>query len=243
MATKTKGKTGRKATEKRIVYAAARKHGVPGWLLWGIYGAENSWNPNNGVIFGLISENPKNFSEAADIAAQYLARLKHEHGSWGGAVSAYSGGEYTISHPKELAQQHKGQGNTIPVDLELGPLTVPLPGPDINPIFPSKPLLEGILEGEAGTLLKEGAEKTLGVIGLQPIAAFFVGLGELILTPEGWVRLAKLIGGAYLLSKGLNIVIRESTGADVGRGAKGLAETGRSAKKLAETAATVAAVK
>lgn len=78
--------------------------------------------------------------------------------------------------------------------------------------------------------------KDLGA-ALGQIAAFFVGFGELLLTPDGWLRLGKLLGGSYLVIKGLNIVIKESTGADVTKGAKD------GAKKVAETAALIATVK
>jgi len=80
------------------------------------------------------------------------------------------------------------------------------------------------------------AVKALGK-SINNISAFFVGFGELILTPDGWLRLGKLLGGSYLLIKGLNIVIKESTGADVTKGAKD------GAKKVAETAALIATVK
>lgn len=121
-------------------------------------------------------------------------------------------------HPDSVARSGRSTGDEtyerIFADLKMGPFSVPAPGPDINPMFPAQPLYEGILKGWAGDKLKDGAEGALGAVGLQPIAAFFVGLGELILTPEGWLRLSKMIGGGILLFWGLRIVVSESTGTD-----------------------------
>ncbi len=85
---------------------------------------------------------------------------------------------------------------------------------------------EDVLKTDAGAL----------GIDLGPffaIPAFFKGFGELVLTPEGWLRLAKLLGGSIFVLWGLRIVIRESTGSDPVKGVT----------KAAEAAAVVAAVK
>jgi hypothetical protein len=208
-----------------------------------MYGAENSWDYSNGVPFGLIegTYNGRTFHnsglpEAADLAAEVVARLKKERGSLSAAVSAYSGGDYTIAHPKELARSHPSGGNVIPVDLHLGVpfgphLTVPAPGPNVNPFFPS----EGLLEGGAGDLLKKGVESGAEVLGLKPIAAFFIGLGELILTPAGWLRLAKIGGGAIMFFWGLRIFIRNSTGVDAVKSGKSVVSKAVDAAALAAT--------
>lgn len=47
---------------------------------------------------------------------------------------------------------------------------------------------------------------------LDGLGAFFQGLGELLLTPDGWVRLGKVIGGALLLAWGLSAVMKATTG-------------------------------
>lgn len=54
---------------------------------------------------------------------------------------------------------------------------------------------------------------------LGDVARFFVGLGELILTPEGWLRLGKILFGVIALLTGVNILIRETSGVNVGRAA------------------------
>lgn len=257
MANKTKPKRSAKtATEKQVVYAAARRHGVPGWLLWGIYGAENSFTLGNGVTFGLIEssypqigrtvKDNNNLAETADIAADLLASLKQEDGSWAAAVAAYSGNSYDISHPRSLARSHPQAGNKINVDLELGPLDIPTPGPDINPLSPLGPLSG--LGGDVGNALQgtgiPGLQQ-LGEVGsglasiaqaIKGIAAFTLGLGKLLLSPEGWLRIGKLLGGAYLLFKGLNIIVQASTGVNVAKGAKSAVKKGG---ELAALAATV----
>lgn len=55
---------------------------------------------------------------------------------------------------------------------------------------------------------------------LSGIAGFFVGLGELILTPEGWKRLGKMIGGAILVLWGLNTLMKVTVGSPVGTATK-----------------------
>jgi hypothetical protein len=56
--------------------------------------------------------------------------------------------------------------------------------------------------------------------GLKEIAAFFVGLGELLLTPDGWIRIGKILGGALALLFGLNVLVKQTTGVNVGGTAK-----------------------
>jgi hypothetical protein len=74
------------------------------------------------------------------------------------------------------------------------------------------------LGGDAGILsfgtpdLPQPLEQVAKV--LERIAQFFAGLGELLLTPEGWGRLAKLIGGALLLAFGINRLAKLSLGVD-----------------------------
>lgn len=91
---------------------------------------------------------------------------------------------------------------------------IPFPGPDLdftNPLGPLNPFnpLEGIPNVQNPV---PGASNPLEV--LAGMNAFFVGLGEFLLTRQGWVRLAKLSGGALFLVWGLRIVVRQSTGSD-----------------------------
>jgi Lysozyme like domain len=166
------------------------------------------------------------------------------------AVKLSNGGEDFSPwdcHPDSIGRSGYGTGDATyekylgkyrKIDFHLGApfgpgLDVPFPGPDVNPLFPS----EGLFKGGAGDLLKKGVEGGADLVGLKPIAAFFIGLGELILTPEGWLRLGKMIGGGIMFLWGLRIFIRMSTGNDV-------VKTGKSAvSKAVEVAALAATVK
>lgn len=52
---------------------------------------------------------------------------------------------------------------------------------------------------------------------LEGIAAFFIGLGELLLTTDGWIQLGKIIGGAIMLFMGVSRLILVGTGVQVPR--------------------------
>lgn len=122
------------------------------------------------------------------------------------------------------------------VDLKTPLGKVPLPGPDLdftNPLGPLSPInpLDGIPSVQNPI---PGVSNPLEFI--KGVNAFFTGLGELILTPEGWLRLGKLLGGSILLFWGLRIVIRESTGTDP---VKATTNTAKKAGELALLAATV----
>lgn len=47
---------------------------------------------------------------------------------------------------------------------------------------------------------------------LESVARFFEGLGELLLTPEGWLQIAKLLGGAILIMAGTNRLAQQTLG-------------------------------
>lgn len=148
-----------------------------------------------------------------------------------GAYSNYLGGSGKAPRTKREAKNHL-------VDLNLSPLPfkLPLPGPEIDPLGPGLPYLQenlGSLGGLAGEIPLVGGP----LKSLADISAFFVGLGELLLTPEGWLRLAKLVGGAILALWGLRIIIRESTGSDP------VSVATKTVKKGAELAALAATVK
>lgn len=108
---------------------------------------------------------------------------------------------------------------------------IPLPGPDLdftNPLGPLNPI--NPLEGIPGIPGVGGGGSLADFLALP---AFFKGLGELILTPQGWVRIGKLGGGALLIVWGLRVIVKQSTGTDpIG-----------TAKKGVEAAAVVAATK
>lgn len=223
--TRKKGLHG-KATKKQIVYAAARKHKVPGWLLWGIFGAESTWGTNGTNYFGLIEpvytmyngtkrspKNTANLTESADIAAELLYSLKQEHGSWAGAVAQYA--PYDISHPRELSRQGDSEAKeTVLVDA---PFHLPLPGPlDPGNIWEeAEGLGSGIgglfglgggdLPGKAGEV--QDAVGTIGDVG-----AFFAHASKLLFTPAGWLQIGEISGGVILIGWGLHRIINSATG-------------------------------
>lgn len=104
-------------SNKAAVQVAANKHGVPSWLLWGIYGKETRFGQDvatssagaEGSFQFLQSTaasegypytnatDPATFAAQADAAALYLSQLKSEFGSWAAAVQHYSGGGYTLA--------------------------------------------------------------------------------------------------------------------------------------------------
>jgi hypothetical protein len=109
---------------------------------------------------------------------------------------AYTNGHYSQFVSAE-SRMTKKQAETV---LASAPFHLPLPGP----LDPGKIWEEGeqLFKGEP-----------LG-INLGDMLRFFKGFGELVLTPEGWLRLAKIGGGAIFVLWGLRIVVRESTGSD-----------------------------
>lgn len=237
-AQKTASKKATKATKAQIVAAAAKRHKVPPWLLWGVFGAESTYGTNGTNYFGLIEPeyngrkvgSTTNIAEDADIAAELLAHLKQEHGSWGGAVLAYSGGEYNINHPRELSRGGQEQGKEL-VDIETPLGNIPLPGPNLefnNPLGPLNGLATEGLEHVPGL---GGVGEALGSI--SEVGKFLGELSKLIFTPEGWLQIGQVAGGIILIGWGLHHIINVSTGVNVTRTAT------RTAAKTAEVAAVV----
>ncbi len=179
---------------------------------------------------------------SAPCATRMAIKLSENGKEWeGGRWEAHENGAYR----QFLGKSGVGDGSKF-VDLK-GPLfSIPAPGPDLdftNPLGPLSPInpLDGIPSvqnpfGGASLDNPLGGIEALAK-SVNNISAFFVGVGELLLTPEGWVRLAKLLGGVYLILKGLGILIRNSTGVDVAQTAK------KTVSKAVETAAVVATVK
>lgn len=109
-------------------------------------------------------------------------------------------------------------------------------GPFDTHIGPNIQLIPGIGNAaEAGGNLLSSPGDILGTF--KQLTAFFVGLGELILTPEGWLRMGKMIGGLVLALWGLRIIIKNSTGTDPVAAVKNTVE------KAGEAAAIAATVK
>jgi hypothetical protein len=212
-----KTKTKKKFTQKQIVNASARRHGVPTWLLWGIYGAESTYGTNGNNYFGLIEpeyrmangnvRRPKNtadLAESSDIAAELLASLKQEHGSWAGAVAQYA--PYSINHARELSTGGREQaGQTANVGFFESIPEGPLAGK----------IVEGIL-GTGGGAVGEAAgkvgEKALDATGLGGIAEFTKTLSKFLFTPQGWLQIGQVSGGIILIGWGLHHIIQTASG-------------------------------
>ena len=168
-----------------------------------------------------------------------LSRNGRDFTPWG----AYTDGSYR----SYLGGSGVGDGSKAKaIDFKTPLGTIPAPGPNFdftNPLGPLSPVnpLEGIPNvqnpfGGASLSNPLGGIEALAK-SVNNISAFFVGLGELVLTPEGWVRMAKLGGGGIFILWGLRVIIRESTGTDPVKAATS------TATKAAEAAAVVATVK
>lgn len=175
------------------------------------------------------------------VCATRKAISMSKNGTDWGPWEAYTNGAYR----QFLGKSRVGDGTKF-VDLKTPLGTVPTPGPNLdftNPLGPLSPInpLEGVPNvqnpfGGASLSNPLGGIEALAK-SVNNIAAFFVGFGELVLTPEGWVRSGKLVGGSILVFWGLRVMVRVSTGTDPVKAATS------TTKKVAEAAALVATVK
>jgi len=147
-----------------------------------------------------------------------------------GAYESFVGGS-GFGRGKPTPNKRKAKAMLVDFKIPFAP-DVPLPGPDFG-------------FGGGGDIIGKGAGAVAeaGIPGISEIAgavqgvnAFFTGLGELILTPEGWLRVAKLGGGSILIFWGLRVIVRESTGTDP---VKAASSTVKKGAELAALAATV----
>lgn len=164
-----------------------------------------------------------------------------KNGSDFSAWETYTNGDYkkfvgksnTTKKQKHVRlpnQVHK-EFVSLEIPTPIPGVSIPVPGTGgIN--VPDIPGPGKILESTG-----KGVEELTGFSGLRELGAFAVGAGELFLTPPGWLRLAKMLGGAYCVIWGLRILARESTGIDP------VGAATNTAKKGAEAAAVVATVK
>ena len=128
-------------------------------------------------------------------------------------------------------------------DFHIGPVNVPTPDAPIPGILkdlipqtgpfglpiPIPGIPGGGGGGGSGDLIPSpgipGVDQLVQVLNgilapAQAIAQFFKGLGELFLTPEGWLRIGKILLGVVAVLWGFNILVRDTTGADIAGGAK-----------------------
>jgi hypothetical protein len=186
----TPGATGVHPTEIAAVSAAANKHGIPFWTLWGVFGAESSWGKGGTNWFGLVSvPRTGSFAGDAEASASTLSRLYKEHGnSWEPALRAYSGNSYGEAHLKELVSPVSGHKGTDPgAQPQAG--------------------LFGILEGKVPGFAPQGkTERSLEKLTEQGptgwVAELLAGAGKLVLTG------VLLLAGAVLVIYGIMVAVR-----------------------------------
>jgi hypothetical protein len=236
------------ASQESIVEAAAKKHGVPPSILWGVYGVETSHGSNISTssagakgAFQFIESTAKSygypytnehtekvFAAQADVAAKYLADLYREHGSWDSALKAYSGGGYGYSQVAAQGKIPKSGGG------ELFPGESVVAGVDSLLGVPSPKEVFGAGESVVGT--GESAVNTVGS-AVSGTAEVVKALAE----PETWLRVAEAVGGMVLFAMGLKTLTRGSGTAgplaEVSRQARG---AGGVVKKGAEVAGAAA---
>jgi Transglycosylase SLT domain len=166
-----------------IVAAAAKKYGIPNWVLWGVYGMETSFGadvntssagavgsfqflPSTARGYGYPVTNatdPTTFTAQADAAAHYLSDLYHQTGSWNTALEHYSGGGYGQS-------QVQAKGGTSGIN----PANIPGVGAAIQAV------------NSAGDVASSAAS----VVGF-------------LTSPTNWLRIGEVIIGVLLILMGL----------------------------------------
>jgi hypothetical protein len=178
---------------------AAKRWGVPPWILVGMYGIETSFGRNVAVSSAgaqgpfqflastgaMFPGDERKFGPAAESAAHYMHDLKQQYGSWDAALQHYSGGGYGLAEVRDSF-------HSAPADLKLpGPIPdIGLPGPDIGgggglPGIPSP-----------GDLLSFPGE-------IVDAASAMVALFKLLSDIQTWIRLGEAIAGVILIHMGL----------------------------------------
>lgn len=86
----------------------------------------------------------------------------------------------------------------------------------------------GDAAGAAGDVIS-GIPEAIGWLAkaVEGVARFFIGLGELLLTPEGWLRIGKIVFGIALVAFGFNQLFAQTTGRSLGATVGGYLSIGR----------------
>lgn len=225
-----------------MIRAAARRYGVPAWILYGVWGIESTFgqnpaaqSPNSASAEGDFQFIPStaaaynvdvnDFVSSAFGAAHYLSDMKRDRGSWSEAIVGYGGG-YTLADVASMARKTPASAKFA--DLKLpGPIPdVPLPGPDFGlpGLGGGVPSIPGL--GDLGGLA--------GIFAPFPQTLFLTsGFLSLLLSVEFWIRAGESIAGMVLIHMGLKGL--------TGQGVPG-AEAGIKAGKTAGEAAVAAAL-
>jgi transglycosylase-like protein with SLT domain len=218
-------------SDRGMVEEAAKRRGIPFRILWGVYGVETSHGEKVSTSsagakggFQFIESTAKSygypytnqqtnaiFAKQADVAAKYLSDLYHEHGSWEGALQAYSGGGY--GYEKVKAESKYGGAKFLGTGKQ-------------NALEKANPLPEAVNAGAGAVETVEGAASTAGEV----IAV--------ITDPNTWLRVAEGIGGMVLLAMGLKTLTRGSGGGAVAEAGR-QARSGHQVVKRAAEAAVI----
>jgi hypothetical protein len=168
--------------ERATIEKIFEGQGLPGWVGWGIYGAESSYGKaknDAGFGFGLIEPSYAGKSPRAgqtyynaEIAAETVKGLLKTSGGLDQAIESYSGHEYSLSHIIDLGKVGKKPSGSFAEEH-----------PGAGPEALGEP---GLPEPSIGNPLN-----TLGdLIGL-------------LTSGQTWLRLGEILGGALLLFLGL----------------------------------------
>lgn len=170
--------------ERATIEKIFTENGLPGYIGWGLYGAESSYGKaahDGGFGFGLIepSYNGKvpragQTYYNAEIAAETLKGLLRSNGGLRGAVEAYSGHEYGLAHLAELGGAPSSGSNFHESHPGAGPEALGEPGlPEVsigNPLNTIGDLISLLTSGETwirlGEILAGAALILLGLVGL-----------------------------------------------------------------------------
>lgn len=210
--------------EGAAIANAAQKYNVPVNILLGIFGAESSYGTAYGPgqttfgYFGLTAGewNPSdNFQQDADIAAQTLANLYKQTGSWDAALEKYSGGSYGLAHvTQEADSAPKALATAI--------------GEAVQKIRVSGGLIQTGIGDIAGAV--SGAANSVGsaVSSAASVGTTIAGAFSWLTTPANWLRILEVAGGAVLIYMALKAL----TGVDTPTG--GATRIVKAATKVAE---------
>lgn len=196
------------ALSRGTVEAIFEKHGIPGWVGWGTYGAESSYGTavnDGGHGFGLIEASygaagrpTNNDIHNAEVSAKLYQHLIKEHGGLDQAVEAYSGREYSVTHIQELGKAGKKATGAF---AEAG-----------------NEKDQGANGGILSTI--PGAETAANAIKntVSPLTAI-TGFIAKLFDPKTWLRIGKGIVGFMLLAFGALTLMKVLLGVDIPTGA------------------------
>lgn len=171
--------------ERATIEAIFQERGLPGWVGWGIYGAESSYGKaahDGGFGFGLIEPSYNGKSPRAgqtyynaEISADTVKGLLKSSGGLDQAIEDYAGHEYSLSHIIDLGKVGKKPAGSFAEEH-------PNAGPE--------DLIEPGIGGLGGINIPNP---------LEALGSFF----SLLTSGETWLRIGEVLGGVILLFLGL----------------------------------------